>query len=180
MKPFRGVGWACALVVAAAGAGPLWASGDVAGQPCCGPAAPSCYPPPACPVQRCYSVPVTCCAPACRPCGPVRRLVHRIFHPFQHCCKPCCPCPPAPVVVPAPPAPVVIPGPPVPLAPPPSGPPAAGEPGVGLPPVPAPVPPVTGSSYRPERPVAPVAPEVLTPQAPPPPVRLDHFTSFSR
>jgi hypothetical protein len=169
MRSFRGIGWACTVAFAALGTGPLWANGDVAGQPCCGPAVTSYYRLPACPVPRCCAAPVTCCEPACPPRGPICRLVHRILHPFECRCKPCSPCAPAPIIVPPPP--------PVPL-PQPALPPAAGEPGAGF--SPAPSPPVTGSSYRPERPLAPVPPDVLTPPAPPPAVRLDHFASWTR
>jgi hypothetical protein len=46
-----------------------------------------------------------------------------------------------------------------------------------LSPVPATPPPVTGSTYRPQQPIAPVPPQTLTPPRPPAPVRLDHFVS---
>jgi hypothetical protein len=132
---------------------------------------------------RCCLVPLTSCRPCCP--APV---------PAPVACVPSCAPPPCTAnVLPGPPVPAGEPQAPVPAVPsPPISPAPAAVPN-GLAPVPAapsadmeerhlsPVPaapaPVTGSTFRPQQPVAPVAPQTLTPPRPPAPVRLDRIVS---
>ena len=150
MRPVQGFVWCCALALLGGGAETARAGW------CC---APACPP--------------ACCYEPCPPrCGPIRRFLHKCFHP-------CCPrpvvCPPAPypapVGVPFAPAAPVPPPPPLPTA---SGapvPPATIERAAPVPPAPEPPPavPGAGSSYR--------LPPRLTPPVPPRPVPLDRIAS---
>jgi hypothetical protein len=205
MKPCKGLGWGCALVLLfGTAACPARAEGDGVFQECChcgGPAV-ACYPPAPCCPAPVYSCQVTTCYEAPR-CGPIRRLLHRCCLLPVTSCRPCCAPPvPAPVAcapacAPPPCTANVLPGPPVPapapavpnppifpaptavpngVAPVPVAPAGDGE-ERHLSPVPATPAPVSGSTYRPQQPIAPVPPQTLTPPRPPTPVPLDHFVS---
>ncbi len=172
MTLLQGTRWSCALLLLA------WAGTARAGweggvfQVCCdhcGHAAVSAYPPVVTAgyySQRCYYHP----EPECR-CGPVRRLLRRVFHP-------CCPTPTvssyAVTVTPPCAVPQAI------AVPVPAGPPIAPVP-VPISPrteVPPPVPPVSGSSLRRPAPTpAPVPPQPITPPVAPRPVRFESFVS---
>ena len=202
MRPCWGLRWGCALLLVAA-ACPARAEGDDGFQDCCHRCRPvvACYPPAcSCGVTAYYEAPR--CGPIRRLLGRCCLLPVTSYRP---CCPapapapvlyaPACPPPPCTAnVLPAPPVSAVpapqAPGPVVPNPPLSPGPtavpngitPVPVNPGGDsqeprLSPVPATPAPVTGSTYRPQQPLAPVPPQTLTPPRPPAPVRLDRFVS---
>jgi len=158
MRPFRRLGWLCAVGLLMAAASPgraAWAHAVPVCDACRNQAA-CCPPPPPTTlyVQRTYYEPVTCYQPAacepCRPrCGPIRRLLRRCFRVPAVICRPSCKYEPVSVC------------PPPPCAPPPCGPCACPQaPG-----------PVILSGTAPGSPAAPVyaVPPSPTPVGPVPP-----------
>jgi hypothetical protein len=200
MKPFRAAVLGCALAILGGEASTANAAWDGVfqatffhchkKQACYSPAVtyyPPCGPPMTCytvqprcgPIRRLFGKcrPVTVCTPAC-PC------------PAPRCCPPPCPAPcPVQAVPPPQPPSVVDPCPPVSrysLPPPPAArippPDVRVEPNYGPNPAEQPLPrpdmpPVSGSNYRPVRPLAPVPPQQLTPPLPPAGVRLERIAS---
>ncbi|HEV3263311.1 MAG TPA: hypothetical protein VG013_41130 [Gemmataceae bacterium] len=163
MRPFRTLGWVCALGLLAAAASPVgaaWGDAVPVCDHCCNHAA-YCPPPPTTTlyVQRSCYEPVTCyqpapCEPCPRRCGPIRRLLRRCCRVPVAIFRPSCYYEPVPVCAPPPcappacrscgcapvPAPVIVPG-PAPCAP--------GGPVYAPPSVPRPVPPAVSEQPPP-------------------------------
>jgi hypothetical protein len=166
MRPQWALVSGCALALVVASNHPA-SAGEVTADPvCCRRPVACCYEPvytTRCWPRRCYD--------PCRPVGPVRRCLRKIFLP--PCPRPCCPQPVVAVPVPAPVA--VVPAPPVfPTPAPPAPAPVMVRPAPvppAAPPVPPPLPPGESSFRR--------APG-LTPPTPPPPVRVEHIASTPR